>query len=64
MTLSGDNGEQFRGFFVQARVAADDSRTGTFGVVDGDNSQLSSCPTDTVSRYNHLRISKSKIPGL
>ena len=52
VTLSGNNGDQFRGFFVQARVAADDTtRTGTFVVVDGVNSRLSSCPRSAVSRY-------------
>ena len=49
MTLSGVNGEVFRGFFVQARIVADDaSRVGSFGVVDADNSRLSSCLINTV----------------
>ena len=44
MTLSGNNGEIFRGFFVQARLVADDtSQTGAFVVVDSDNSKLSAC---------------------
>ena len=49
MTLTGVSGEEFKGFFVQARIVADDStRVGSFGVVDADNSRLSSCTIDTV----------------
>ena len=49
VTLSGNNGEIFRGFFVQARLVADDtSQTGTFVVVDPDNSKLSACTPSSV----------------
>ena len=49
VTLTGANGEEFKGFFVQARMVADDStRVGSFEVIDDTNSRLSSCPIDTV----------------
>ena len=61
VTLSnfpGPRGENFRGFFVQARMVADDTtRVGSFGVVDATNSRLSNCPTTTVRyAYNTLLI--------
>lgn len=57
VSLAGNNGEQFRGVFVQARLMADDTtRVGTFAVSDSSASdtRLSSCPTNTVSNaaYN------------
>ena len=49
VTLTGVSGQEFKGFFVQARIVADDStRVGSFGVVDADNSKLRPCTTDTV----------------
>ena len=59
MTLSSPPGPRapaFRGFFVQARMVADDTtRVGTFGVMDTTNSKLSDCPTNTV-RHMHTVI--------
>ena len=51
MTLTGD--QVFKGFFVQARIVADDvTRVGSFavglGVADSGNSRLSSCVVNTV----------------
>ena len=53
MTLTGISGEEFKGFFVQARIVADDvTRVGSFavglGVADSGNSRLSSCAVNTV----------------
>ena len=42
VTLSGSGGEQFRGFLVQARAAADGSPVGTFTEIGVDQT-LSSC---------------------
>ena len=51
VTLSRNGEETFRGFFVQARLAADSTtRVGTFAVRDGSTGiQLSNCPTPSVS---------------
>ena len=52
VSLAGNNGEQFRGILVQARLMADDTtRVGTFAVSDSSSgdTRLSACPTDTVS---------------
>ena len=50
MTLSGNDEEQFKGFFIQARLVADDtSRVGSFSVVDEANSKLSACTPANVS---------------
>ena len=52
VTLSRNGDEiTFRGFFVQARLAADGTtRVGTFAVRDGSTDiQLSNCPTPSVS---------------
>ena len=55
VTLTGVSGQEFKGFFVQARIVADDStRVGSFGVVDSDNSRLSSCQIDTVRLIDSL----------
>ena len=51
VTLTGVSAQnpEFKGFFVQARIVADDTtRVGSFGVVDADNSRLSSCAVSTV----------------
>ena len=48
VTLSGSGGEQFRGFLVQARAAADDSPVGTFTDI-GDDQTLSSCSPPEVA---------------
>lgn len=48
LTLAAPTGQMFEGFFVQSRLAADDTtRVGVFAVDDADNSRLSSCVTDT-----------------
>ena len=50
--LDADPTLVFRGFFIQARLVADDSNVG--GFVDpptGQEYQLSSCVPSTVSRY-------------
>ena len=50
VTLAAPTGQMFEGFFVQSRLAADDTtRVGVFAVDDADNSRLSSCVTDTVN---------------
>ena len=52
VSLAGNNGEQFRGIFVQARLMSDDTtRVGTFAesASSADDTRLSSCPTNTVS---------------
>ena len=57
VSLSGNDQEQFRGFFVQARLVADDNtRTGTFGVADTTNSKLSACSPASVSRLQFLYL--------
>ena len=54
VTISGNNGETFRGFFVQCRLVADDvTRVGVFADTD-DNTRLSSCPIDTVSNKPNI----------
>ena len=51
VTLSGNDGRQFRGFLIQARIIADDTTyAGSFGVADSVNSQLSPCSRNTVSQ--------------
>ena len=53
--LPGPRNSAFRGFFIQARMVADDmTRVGTFGVMDTTNSKLSDCPTNTV-RHVHIK---------
>ena len=49
VTLSGNNGELFKGFLVQARLAADGtSLIGSFGVLDDSNSKHSDCTPNKV----------------
>jgi len=44
----------FRGFFIQARLAADDSNVGGFlSPQDGQEYQLSSCTQSTVSMIEY-----------
>ena len=46
----GNNFQQFRGFFIQTRLVADDkTRVGTFVTVDTVNTRLSSCTPASVS---------------
>ena len=61
MSLAGNNGEQFRGVFVQARLMADDTtRVGTFAVSDSSSSdtELSACPINTVSNAAYNTVSR------
>lgn len=60
VTLTGVSGQEFKGFFVQARIVADDSTcVGSFavgfGVADAGNSRLSSCTVNTV-RLNFVTL--------
>ena len=55
VSVSGNTGEQFRGFFVQARLMSDDTtRVGVFTVTES-LSRLSSCPVTTVSYSSYAQ---------
>lgn len=52
VTLTGNAGENFRGFLIQTRTVADDNTPiGTFTVNDATNSRLSSCTPSNVSGF-------------
>lgn len=56
VTLEADPGVNFRGFLLQARLAADDiSPRGTFEVID-DRSRLSDCTPTEVCFLPHRGI--------